>query len=162
MRIDQKRVVTDHDLMTEVLPDDHHGQVESYTLAINSQAIAALSAWEHRASLATADHKTLRAILRGYKSMDIQGHEGCFVLGTDTSAECTGIGLQPYGAGGYVTSYMGGYSRLHGDTYLSHRMFGSGIYLRDAYIDGSDAVLEFYNSSGLTRFLRVYGTVIVK
>jgi hypothetical protein len=58
---------------------------------------------------------------------------------------------------------MGQYSRIHGDSYLSPRIFGgNGIHLRDAYIDGDEVVLEFYNSAGTARNLTVYGMGAVK
>lgn len=84
--------------------------------------------------------------------------------------ECSSIGLKPYGPGsGYYTSYMGGYSRLHGDSYLSPSMFGPTfssptIRLRDAYFDTAtnQVVLEFYNTNVVSKNLTVYGNGLVK
>lgn len=157
-----KHIVTDHDALTNIEDDDHHPSVVYYDIIINSQSIPAGTAWEHREALGGSGHKTMRAILRGSQSVDVQGHTGVFVIAGDVSAECSGIGIKPYGAGGYPTSYMGGYSRLHGDSYLTPPMFGGGIRLRNAYIDGADAVLEFYNSAVITRFMSCYGSVVVK
>ena len=61
--------------------------------------------------------------------------------------------------------YMGAFSRLHGDSYLSDNEFGgNSIVLRDAYIDTAtdEGVLEFYNRSSTTKKLVAYGTVMVK
>jgi len=45
MRLDRP-VVTDHDMLQDVSDADHHPPVETFSLAINSQAIPALSAYE--------------------------------------------------------------------------------------------------------------------
>jgi hypothetical protein len=156
-----EQIVTDHDMLLDVGEDDHHPSVVYYDVIVNSQSIPASSAWEHREPLGQPGHKTLRAILRGDENVDIQGHTGVFVVAGDSAGECSGIGIKPYGSG-YVTSYMGGYSRLHGDAYLTPPMFGGGVRLRNAYIDGSDAVLEFYNAAAVTRFMSCYGSVVVK
>jgi hypothetical protein len=59
---------------------------------------------------------------------------------------------------------MGGYSRLHGDAYLTPNLFGGMVRLRDAYIDTAtdEAVLEFYNHRPIARIMLCYGTVMVK
>jgi len=99
--------------------------------------------------------------LRGTPNVDIQGHCGAWFVAGDTSQECSAFSLRPYPSG--TQSYIGGYSRLHGDSYLSNKSFGqNSIVLRDAYIDGDEAVLEFYNTYILSRNLSVYGTVGVK
>lgn len=159
-----KPTVLDHDLLIGGMdPHKHHPQGVSYTILINSQAIPANSAWEHRYDLGMSGYKTIRALLRGYQSVDIIGHTGVFVIGSDVSGECTGIGIKPYhGPGGYTTSYMGAYSRIHGDSYLTPNLFGGMVRLRDCYIDDDEAVLEFYNHRPLERTMSCYGTVLVK
>ena len=155
------QIITDHERITGD-EHDHHPRGLSYTVLVNSQSIPASSAWEHRYDLGRSGYKTLRALLRGNENVNIIGHTGIFVMGTDTSGECTGIGIKPYGAGGYVTSYMGAYSRIHGDSYLTPPMFGGLVRLRDVYIDDDEAVLEFYNAAAFSRTMSVYGTVMVK
>lgn len=93
---------------------------------------------------------------------DIQGHTGLFCMGTDVSGDCTSVGIKPYGSGGYPTTYMGGYSRIHGDAYLSPPMFGGQVRLRDVWIDGDEAVFEFYNAMATSRTMSCYGAVQVK
>jgi hypothetical protein len=161
MRLGGRRIVATHDALLDVGEEDHHPRATSFSILINSQAIPAGSAWEYRVDLGDDRHRTLRAVLRGNQNVDIQGHTGVFVLGSDSSGQCSGIGIKPYGSG-YVTSYMGGYSRIHGDSYLTPPMFGGGIRLRDAYIDGTDAVLEFFNPAVIQRFMSCYGAVAVK
>jgi hypothetical protein len=155
-------LITEHTLLTGIGENDHHNRGISRTVLINSQAIAGLTAYELRIDLGATGFKTFRACLRGPDSVDIQGHAGVFVLAGDVSQDCMGIGIRPYGAGGYTTSYMGAYSRIHGDSYLTPSMFGSNIVLRDAYIDGDEAVLEFYNPSVISRNMTCYGTLAVK
>ena len=162
MRLEQLGKITDHDLFVGVTESNHHNRGTSGTILVNSQSIPP-GAYELRVALGATGFRTFRALLRGANSVDTQGHDGMWVIAGDASGDCSGIGIQPYGAGGYPTSYMGAYSRIHGDSYLSPSgMFGSGIALRDAYIDGSDAVLEFYNTAGANRNLTVYGTVAAK
>jgi hypothetical protein len=160
MKLDGHKI-TDHSLL-QIEEADHHLRGISKTVLINSQAIAGLTAYELRIDLGSTGFSGFRALLRGPDSVDIQGHVGAFVIAGGASEECTGIGIRPYGAGGYVTSYMGAYSRIHGDSYLTHSMFGGSIRLRDAYIDGDEAVLEFYNPSGSSQNLTCYGTLAIK
>ena len=158
----QRKVVTDHDMHTGIGENDHHNRAISEDVLINSQSISP-GAYELRIDLGRDGFRTFWAILRGTKSVDIQGHGGVFVMAGGLSGDCHGLTVAPYGAGGYPTSYMGAYSRIHGDSFLSYpSAFGPSISLRDAYIDGDEAVLEFYNSSGFNRVLTVYGTLAVK
>jgi hypothetical protein len=163
MRTESKEIVADHDLLLGQQSNSHHPPVEVHKVQINYLAISP-GAYQHAISLTYPGHKTVRAILRGHENVNIQGHTGCYVLGADVSQQCGGISIKPYGPGGYVTSYMGGYSRLHGDSYLTHQIFGGGISLRDIWIGTSpdQCILEFFNTSGLSRNLTVYGTVLIK
>lgn len=162
MRLDREEKSVDHDDFTGQTADDHHPQGESFRILINLQSIGATSAYEFRQSI-KGGHKTIRAILRGLQSTDVQGHVGAFVMGNDNSGECTGVSVTPYGSG-YPTTYMGCYSRIHGDSYLTHSIFGGAVRLRDIYIDTAtdEAVLEFYNAGGLTTFFSCYGLIEVK
>lgn len=160
MRLKDKAVVKDHDLLTGQGPHDHHPQGASHTVIINSQVIAGQTAYEHRVNLGREGYKTLKGFLRGPQNIGNQGHTGCFFLASDVSAE--GIGMSnTYTSVYYV--YMGAFSRLHGDSYLSESEFGDdSIRLRDAYIDGDEAVLEFYNTFSTSKTLKCYGTLAVK
>lgn len=161
MRLHAKRNITDHDMMAGVVEDSHHNRGISATVLVNSQAIAS-GAYALRVALGATNYRTFRAILRGANAVEIQGYDGLSVLAGGASEDCSAIGIAAYGLG-YVTSYMGAYSRAHGDAYLSRvGMFGPGIALRDAYIDGTDAVFEFFNTAGVVRYLKVYGTLVVK
>lgn len=153
--------VTDHDQVRDVSPADHHAPVASARFVVNSQPIAGLSSYVLAAALGQSGCRLLRAVLRGSQSVDIQGHGGAFVVGTDTAQESGSIGIEPYPSG--TQSYMGGYSRLHGDGYLSRSgVFGPGIALKDAYISGSDARFVFENTSASPNNLTVYGSVVAK
>ena len=156
-----KQIVTDHDMIALVIASDHHLQGTLFTVLINSQALAANTAYEFRYDLGVSGHKVMHGNLRGTPNVDIQGYCGCWFIAGDSSGKCSGISIRPYPSG--TQSYMGAYSRLHGDSYVSNKVFGSdAIVLRDAYIDGSDAVLEFYNTHYLSRNLTAYGMVGVK
>jgi len=157
-------VVTDHTLLVDVGGDDHHNAATAERVLVNSQSIAALTSYELRIALGKSGHRVAWGVLRGNVSTDILGHEGVFFLAHATADESCAIGIRSYGAGGYPTSYVGAYSRLHGDSYLSHRdTFGTYIRFDDAWIDGSDLVLEFRNlHPTLSRNLTVYGAVAVK
>lgn len=158
----RRQTLTDHATLKDINDNDHHPPGESFDILINSQSIAGLTAWEYRQTLNNTGHKAFRGILRGVQNVDIQGHGGTFFVASDTSQDCSSVSIQPYGAS-YVTSYMGQYSRIHGDSYLSPRIFGqNAIQLRDAYIDGDEVVLEFYNSNAAARNLTVYGMGAVK
>lgn len=163
MRLDDQEMLADHDLLNGVGPDDHHTQADTFTILINSKSISPGS-HEERISLPSSGYQTIRVILRGSQQIQIQGYGGATAIGSNSSAESTAIGIMPYGAGGYLTSYIGGYSRLHGDTNLTHYwVFGPNIALRDVYIDDDEAVIVFYNSHpSASRNLKVYGTGVVK
>lgn len=165
MRLSYEPSVQDHDLLLDVETQSHHPPGEHFRILVNSQFVPAFSAWEFRQTLAFDGHKTVRAILRGSESTNIQGHTGVFCMGTDTATESTAVGIKPY-AGGYPTSYMGGYSRIHGDSYLTPPMFGPStnpqVRLRDIYIDGDEVVVEFYNPTSGSQIMNCYGAVHVK
>jgi len=129
---------------------------------VNSQPIAAMSTYQLIVPLGRTGYQTLRGILRGPFSVDIQGHVGAFFVAAAAQLTSGAFSFMPYGLAGYTISYLGGYSRLHGDSYLSHDAFGNGISLRDAYISGANAILEFYNKTGVTNNLSVYGVVAAK
>jgi hypothetical protein len=162
MRLNDHQVLTDHDLLLSE-PNAHHPQTTSFRFSINGQAIGALSAYEHRVFVGEG-HQTIRAIIRGKNPIDIQGYDGVWAIGTDGSGQCSANGLRPYGGGGYVTSYVGGYSRLHGDAYLSGwDMFGDpSVVLRDLWIDGDEAVVEFFNRAASPTTVVAYGSAVVK
>lgn len=160
MRLERDEVLKDHDALLDQTEHDHHPKGDFFKIIINAQVIAANSAYEHRVNLGREGFKTLRGILRGEQNIGTQGHTGCFFLASETSEE--GIGMSnTYTSTYYI--YMGAFSRLHGDSYLSEAEFGGNtIVLRDAYIDGDEAVLEFYNTFAASKTLKVYGTVAVK
>jgi hypothetical protein len=154
--------VTDHGLLVDVGANDHHDAVTTERVLVNSQAIAGLSVYELRLALDASGHRIAWGVLRGVISTNILGHEGVFFLAHATPDQSCAIGIRAYGSGG-LTSYVGAYSRLHGDSYLSHDgTFGPSIRLEDAWIDGSDLVLEFRNIAATSQNLTVYGTVVVK
>lgn len=159
-----KDVVTDHDQLVDVGADDHHNAATTEKIQVNSQAIAALTTYELRTTLDADGHRVAWGVLRGVVNTDILGHEGVFFLAHATADDGSTIGIRRYGAGGYPTSYVGAYSRIHGDSYLSHKdTFGPDIRLDDAWIDGDELVLEFRNTHGtLSRNLSVYGAVAIK
>lgn len=161
MRVSGNDVVTDHDLFSGQSANDHHALVASARFVVNAYAIGPASSYVLAVALGHSGCQVLKAVLRGSRSVDVQGHGGVFVLGTATQTESCSIGIEPYPSG--TQSYMGGYSRLHGDSYLSvGGMFGNSISLVDAYISGSDARFVFYNSSGSSQNLTVYGSVVAK
>lgn len=162
MRLDYNPKLKDHDGLDDIAPASHHPPGEHYRILINSQAIAGSSTYELRQTLTYAGHKTIRAILRAAVQTDIQGHTGVFCVGSDSVQESAAVGIQPYGGGGYPTTYMGGYSRIHGDSYLSPAIFGNGIRLDDCYVDDDEAVFVFRNILGTSQNLVVYGAVHVK
>lgn len=162
MRLRSKEKLADHNQIQGQQPEDHHPPAEFYRIIINSQSVPATGAVELRQSLIYDGHKTIRAVLRGHENTDIQGHTGAFVQGSDLENDSIGASCRPYGGAGYTISYMGSYSRIHGDSYLTNAMFGNNIRLRDIWIDDDEAVLEFYNAAGTAQNLTVYGTVMVK
>lgn len=160
MRLVGHDVATDHALLADVGAGDHHAQAAGQRFAINGQSIGPGS-YSLRVALGHTGCQVLRAIMRGPITVGVQGHTGVFVVGTATAAQSCAIGIRPYPGG--LQAYMGGYSRLHGDSFLSYADFGQGtIRLQDAYIDGSDAVMVFHNAASVTRTLTVYGLVAAK
>ena len=161
MRLDDTGIVSDHDLLLDVGPNDHHDQAESWTVQLDG-VTASPGTYEARIALATGNHKTVLGVLRGQQIVDIRGHVGAVLVGSDSSANSMGISIQPYG-GSYTTSYLGAYSRLHGDASLAWSgTFGAYITLMDFYLDGDEVVIEFYNSSGSDQYIYCYGTGVAK
>jgi hypothetical protein len=161
MRLESKGKIADHPPVPIQGPHDHHPQGEAFRVLINGQAIGALSAWEHRIAVRSGV-QTARAILRGHEPTDIQGHTGVFVIGSTVPARAICIGIKPYSTPGYPITYMGCYSRLHGDSYLTPDMFGASVFLRDFYIDDDEVVIEFYNPGVTGQIVSCYGLVEVK
>lgn len=157
----EKQIVTDHDLIISE-SDDHHLPATYFTITVNAIEIAGSSSYEYRINFGDSNYKTMRVIIQGDQPVLLQGYEGAFILANDVSEECSSISIIKYSPT-YFVSYMGGYSRLHGDSYLSDAIFGDGeIRLVDAYIDGDEAVLEFYNKNTSPHDLTVYGTGVIK
>jgi len=144
-----------------ILPEEHHPPVETISIIINGSVMTpGTQIWT--TGLTYSGHKIVRAILRSNTYVDLVGQTGAFVVGTDTSAQSAGISIRPSEISGYPTTYMGGYSRLHGDTYLSGICFGTDIVLKDISISGSLLRLEFTNISGSNQAVYCYGLAIVK
>lgn len=162
MRLSGDHILKDHALLTGQTSDDHHPSAESYRVLVNSQAIAAFSTYNLDISLSKAGHSVVWGVLRGNVSTDILGHEGVWFQARDAAATATSFGIRSYSTG-YPTSYMGAYSTLHGDSYLSFTdTFGTGIRLDDTYITGSTWRMVFRNVDAVTRYLTVYGLGTVK
>lgn len=163
LRLQKNSILANHTLFPDQSEHSHHPRGEVFYIVINSQSIVSGGTYTYRVSI-DPDHKAIRAILRGNQSTDVQGHTGVVAMGTDNQQESMCVNIKPYGAGAYPTTYMGCYSRLHGDAYLTSAMFGGGIRLQDIYIDTAtdEGVLVFYNPSILTRFMSCYGQIQVK
>lgn len=164
MRTDKDGRLADHDLLQDIDPESHHPPVEKVRFLINSQSIPANSTADITQSLTYSGHQTIRVVLRGPLNVQLLGHAGVSVVGGNSTANSTGIAIAPYGGGGYLTSYMGAYSRLHGDTYLCQNgLFGTNIVLQEVFINGTNATLRFRNTHlTLARNLTVYGLGVVK
>lgn len=161
MRTHDVGILGDHQKMIAE-PDTHHPRSVSFRFSINGESIGALSLLEKRVDIGTG-HKVIRAVLRGKNNVAILGHDGVWCIGTDAIGSSSANGMRPYGAGGYLSCYVGGYSRLHGDSYLSGwSIFGTGVLLQDVRIDGSDAVFAFYNRTGVVQQVRAWGSAVVK
>jgi len=161
MRLD-RQVVTDHALLTGVTAAQHHPPVETVRLIINATVIPS-GAYLVQLALTYSGHQMARVILRGPQVMQVVGNEGCFIIATATANQASGFSLKKT-LGSYTTSYIGGYSRIHGDSYVTEKCFGAGGYiaLRNARINGSNLELEFFNTSAVNDTLTVYGTAICK
>lgn len=152
----------DHELIANVETDQHHPPTEIIRIAINSQALSA-GDYYYRRSLVYSGHRVIQAGLRGDRTVDVQGHEGVFALGNATAGQSAAEGPVRSGYSGYVNAYVGGYSRMHGDTRISmNHMFGAYVYLKDIYIDtGTDEAVCVFNAYR-SAYLKVWGTLVVK
>jgi hypothetical protein len=159
MRLPSNQCVTDHDLLTGIGVDDHHAGAVAWKVSVNGLSIPP-GVNTYQVALPKSGCRIAQGILRGNVSMAIQGHTGVWFLGGTAAGQSSAMGLRPYPSGG--GGYAGGYSRLHGDTYLSHMDFGPFIYLNDVYINGSNLVLSFVNTDGSNRTLTVYGSGVCK
>lgn len=160
MRIKTRDIVTDHDLLLDISDDDHHVTAVTWKTIVNSLSIPS-GQYTHSVALGKTGCKTAQGIIRGDVSVDIQGHTGVWFICTSTAQNSSSIGIRPYPSG--TQSYVGGYSRLHGDTYLSHPDFGqNNIRLLDVYISGSNLNFSFFNASAFNRNLKVYGSGVAK
>jgi hypothetical protein len=159
MRLSSKDVLTDHALLTDVGANDHHASVVTFRILVNALSIPPGS-YDYRVALGKSGCRVVQGIIRGNVGVDIQGHTGVWFVGTATAVQSSTIGLAPYPSG--TQSYVGGYSRLHGDTYLSLPHFGNSIRLNDVFLDASDVVFRFFNANGTAQNLIVYGSGLVK
>jgi len=159
MRLEGDFVATDHDLIMGVGAEDHHPTTEVFRIIVNSLSIPP-GTYIYNVALGKSGCRSVRGILRGSVSVDIQGHTGLFFQAFNTAAKSSSVGIRPYPSG--TQSYVGGYSRLHGDTYLSHTDFGGSIRLNDVYISGTNLVFAFYNIRPFNQNLVCYGSVVVK
>ncbi len=161
MRLEDFNIVTDHALFQDTGAEDHHVTAVTFRVLINSLSIAP---GPHNLiiSLGKSGCRTVQGIIRGNQSVDVQGHTGVWFLGGASTANSSSVGIRPYPGG--VSSYIGGYSRFHGDSHLSHSsQFGTRIALDDVYISGTNVVFVFNNTEVvLYRNLTVYGVGICK
>jgi len=152
--------VTDHDLLTDVGLGDHHVSAVTGRILVNSLSIPPGN-YDLTVALGKSGCKSITAILRGTYNVDIQGHVGVYCLGTNAVLESCAMDIRPYPSG--TASYVGGYSRLHADNFLSHDNFGEGwIRLGDVFISGTNGVFRFYNEAIVNKNLTVYGSWAVK
>jgi len=154
--------LTDHTGLA-TLPEQHHPPAETVVVQINGTVIAAGESVQSY-PLTYSGHQIARAILRGPITVDVVGNAGAYAVGTATSGQSAGFSMVPSGIANYPTTYMGGYSRLHGDSYLSELVFAVGgfIVLKDVRINGSNLELVFQNVSGVNKTLICHGLVVVK
>ena len=149
----------DHNKLTDQGPHDHHPQGTSWSIAINLQAVPAFSSHDFRIPLGRTGYKACKGILHGGQKVSAQGYTGCSFLAADSVGES--IGYSSAYMGSY--SYMGCFSRLHGDSYMSpSSVFGYGIRLKDVFIDGSDQVIRVTNTTSITRYAKMYGNGLTK
>jgi len=162
MRPRNPTIITDHDYLLNQTPNDHHAQGSSYTVIVNSLSIAP-GTYEHRVFVGP-DFRTVEVCLRGNELTNMIGNTGFWGFGTNVQQESCGESIRPYG-GSYYTSYMGAYSRLHGDSYLTHPgVFGDSIRLVDVWYDSTneEVVHVFENIAGVNKNLTVYGAGTLK
>jgi len=162
MRLEEKaKFVTAHGLVVTT-PADHHPPAESWKVICNGLSIPP-GTYDYRVALVYAGHQVVKVILRATLMVDTQGHSGLYAVGGNAALTSMAVISKGVEITGYVTSYMGAYSRLHGDAWLSQiGMFGSFIALTDLFIDGSDVVLRFSNVAGTNQDLIVYGSGVSK
>jgi hypothetical protein len=149
--------ITDHDLFV-VQPHDHHPEVEHARVQINGTSIAP-GDYEHRVQWTRNNHLVTEVVLAGPTSLATSGRIGAWAAGNQTSGE----GNARFISGSGVYTYLASFSRLHGDTYLTvPDTFGSGIALKDVYLDGDETVLVFTNTHGTNQSLSAWGMVVAK
>lgn len=147
--------IAEHDLLAAVEPHSHHAEVEVAKVLINGLAIGA---GDHEVTVpwTRANHVTTSACLAAPGSLSPGGRLGAWSTGTQTVGE----GCAEHLAGGGTYIYIASFMRLHGDSYLSQRIFGTGIRLKDVYLDGASTKLLFFAAAPST--LRCWGLVWAK
>lgn len=149
--------ITEHDLFVGIQPHDHHPEVEHDRVQINGMSIAP-GDHEHRITWTRDDHLVTEVVLKGPSSIIGAGSQGVWACGHQTSGESTSRSS----SGSGVYTYVASFSRLHGDSYLSDSIFGTGCLLKDIYLDGDETVLVFRNTYPSSRTLRAWGLVTAK
>lgn len=155
-RLHQPGGITDHDLFV-IQPDDHHPEVEHVRLQINGLSIPP-GDYERRITWTRDNHLMTEAVLAGQNSVPAGGKHGAWAMGNQTSGESNSRLISGTG----VYTYIASFSRLHGDTYLTVSIFGSGVRWKDIYLDGDETVLVFTNTTGGNQLLRCWGLVTAK
>jgi hypothetical protein len=150
-------------------PDDHHPRPKVVTISNTTQSLPPGTTFNLDIPVGSDQFKFARCQLLGsrhmYPSGSAQWSECAEVLVTRDTAEAMGHSQRDLA---FKKVYSATYSKLNGDSYLTHKIFDSltGISQRyialvDAVLTGSNLRLTFRNYHGGSAFLWVKGQALL-
>ena len=144
---------------------DHHAAPVSVNFVNTSQSLPPGTTYNLDIPLPTGSYQFARAMLIGPNdSAGFAPWKECAeIMATRVTAEAVGHSVR--NAGGFKKIYAATYSKQVGDSYLTHKIFNTGIQnyiaVQDAVIVGSALRITFKNYHGGSVTLNVRGQAIL-
>jgi len=146
-------------------PDDHHKAPDRFTITNTSQSLPPGTSYNLDIALGSADYQFARIQIMGARQPFGSGWRECAeVFVTRDISEAVGHSNRE---SSFKRTYCATYSKVNGDSYLSHKIFDSitgvsnrYIALLDAVLTGSVLRLTFHNYFGGSATLWVKGVAL--
>ena len=106
MRLQGHDTFTDHELLPEQTPNDHHRQAYANRIHINATSIPGSSTTPVNVALDAAGHSIAWGVIHGTQNLDIAGYEGAFFWARDAVVKSSSVSMRRYGVSSYPGSYV--------------------------------------------------------
>lgn len=146
-------------------PDDHHPAPFVATIEDTSTVVAGSSTYNLDIALPHSNFQLATAMIMGPRRLFGAGsnfRESAYITATRNIAEAMGFTVRDSGL--QFRAYMHNYSKMAGNSYLSHKIFDNDTVLNNRYIGVVDSLITgsifriiFRNWSAVARTLWVKG-----